>query len=115
MIDSPEFRDLCTAITSYYGEDLHLWTPHPETVKAIALAVPAAIDVSKSRPAKYANEPWLCIGTGEHLEHAAGHLFEAYESEYSGYSNWLDDDNLPNAAHGILRAAFGVYRHEVGQ
>lgn len=111
MIDSPEFRNLCVAIDRYYGNDPHLGAAHPETIKAIGFAVAQAIEVSKARPEKYANEPWIGIDAGEHFEHAVTHMDCAGDALEYGGEKWLDDDGLPNAAHAILCGAFGLYLH----
>lgn len=115
MIDSPEFRDLCVAIDRFYGTDPHLGAAHPETIKAIGFAVAQAIEVSRARPAKYAHESWLRESTSTQFEHAATHMDCAHDAlvDHDG-CNWLDHDGLPNAAHAILRGAFGLYLHEKG-
>jgi hypothetical protein len=106
-------KRLAASVLENYGRDPWLETPHPATIQAITDAVMLMCEVSKRRPKRYKDEPWLTIEPYEHMFHAVEHGNRAYFSITNRKPiDWLDEDSLPHAAHAMLRLAFVISRYE---
>lgn len=101
--------------------------PHPETVDMIAAGLLAAIDVSNSRPAEYAGEPWIQQPAVKHATHCLRHVTRARISLFSATLDWpemndafdpsqrptwIADDGTPELAHAVLRGMMGLWQHK---
>jgi len=100
-------------------------SPHPETVDMFAQGLLDAIEVSNSRPAEYADEPWIGQPSVKHATHCLRHVTRARISLFSATIDWpemicafepsqrptwLADDGTPELAHAVVRGMMGLWQ-----
>lgn len=78
-------------------------------IEAVALLVEEMAEVSRSRKAAAADEPWKRSTPLEQLEHATIHVDTAFAAEADDQLEALDPDTgRPHLAHCALRSAFAL-------